>query len=105
MPSIVLSCQREGRGCPFFYWEVDYVDLLGRLKCAQEKGEQIQDVQDEAEVEGLLKPEEEDGDVKNVLSMLVGTAKVVVALQKVLVLLCGCGVVALLCIIFVLLKK
>ena len=53
----------------------------------------------------MLKLEEEDGDVKNVLSMLVGTAKVVVALQKVLVLLCGCGVVALLCIIFVLLKK
>jgi len=78
---------------------------LGRLKRAQEKGEQIQDVQDEAEVEGLLKPEEEDGDVKNVLSVLVGTAKVVVTLQKVLVLLCGCGVVALLCIIFVLLKK
>jgi hypothetical protein len=38
-------------------------------------------------------------------SMLVGTTKVVVALHKVLVLLCGCGVVALLCIIFVLLKK
>jgi hypothetical protein len=72
MPSIVLSCQREGRGCPFFYWEADYMDLLGRLKHAQEKRKQIQDVQDEAEVEGLLKPEEDDGDVKNVLFCVSG---------------------------------
>jgi len=78
---------------------------LSKIIHAKEIEQHISDVQEEAEVEGLLKPEEEDGDVKNVLSMLVGTTKVVVALQKVLVLLCGCGVVALLCIIFVLLKK
>jgi hypothetical protein len=48
------------------------VDLLGRLKRAQEKGKKIQDVQDKAEVEGLLKPKEEDGDVKNVLFYVSG---------------------------------
>jgi len=80
MPSIVLCRQKEGRGCAFFYWEEDYVDLLVRLKCAEEKEQQISDVQEEAEVEGLLKPEEEDGDVKNVLSVLVAIAKVAVAL-------------------------
>jgi hypothetical protein len=59
----------------------------------------------ETEVEGLLKPEEEDGDIKNMLYVLVATAKVVVALQKVLVVMCGCATVALLFIFFVLLKK
>ena len=81
------------------------MDLLAKIKRAKEIEQQISDVQEKAEVEGLLKPEEEDGDVKNVLSVLVATAKVAVALQKVLVVMCGCAIVALLCIFFVLLKK
>jgi len=53
---------------------------LSKIIHAKEIEQHISDVQEEAEVEGLLKPEEEDGDVKNVLSVLVAIAKVAVAL-------------------------
>ena len=76
------------------------MELLRRLKEAEAQ-------EHEDEVQGELLPKEEEGasSVKSLLLLLVVAAKEIEHLLKVLLFVCGCGLVALICLLFVVLFR
>ena len=100
---IWLFWQRDGSGCPFFYWEADYIKHI--LKMLKEGGNGTYEAQSEGESNirpyaGLM-----DNVVANKAQGNQGKDQDVVHLLNVICVLCVCIVLALVLVVVVQLCK
>jgi hypothetical protein len=100
---IWLFWQRDGSGCPFFYWEADYIEHI--LKMLKEGGNGTCEAQSEGE--SNLRPYA--GLIGNVVANKArgnqGKDQDVVRLLNVICVLCVCIVLALVLVVVVQLCK
>ncbi|CAL5016347.1 unnamed protein product [Urochloa decumbens] len=85
--------KQDGTGCPFWYWEEDYLDKLARMRACKETG---------AGSENRVRRTRMQGDWSNSGSMVVNKDADLVAIVKELVTFVKAMCLLLLCILFVL---